>query len=287
MSKDDQHSKHTGDVEPEIDWIYRESTQEDVDAGLLVACAVSILLELFVLDRKGSFGFDEIFGFYAFLGFVSCTVMILLAKALGFFLKKPTNFYTGRRTPNDLPPGLVLILGALFVPLLPGKAKSLYVIALPVIAFIFVALLPSGTHWNASWLAGFGDVSLLRVDKLAKAFGYIFTLNATAAFIYAFYVKDNTQHVSALLYIGSALGAVFAGDLITLYVFWEIMAVASTLLILARRTSWPSAPASATSSIHILGGLFLLAGIVITFNKTGSIAFERFDPDTMKHSAAG
>jgi hypothetical protein len=94
VSKDDQHSKNTDDVEPEIDWIYRESTKKMLMRGLLVACAVSILLELFVLDRKGSFGFDEIFGFYAFLGFVSCTVMIFLAKALSFILKKPTNFYT-------------------------------------------------------------------------------------------------------------------------------------------------------------------------------------------------
>lgn len=180
-------------------------------------------------------------------------------------------------------PALVLILGAILVPLIPGKAKSLYVIALPVIAFVIVALLPTGSYWNASWLAGFGDLSLLRVDKLAKAFGYIFTINATAAFIYAFYVKDNTQHVSALLYIGSALGAVFAGDLITLYVFWEIMAVASTMLILARRSKLSFGAGFRYILIHILGGLFLLAGIVITFNKTGSIAFEHFDPDTMKH----
>lgn len=181
-------------------------------------------------------------------------------------------------------PALILILGALFVPLFRGKAKSLYVIALPVIALILVANLPSGNHWNVSWLAGFGDVTMLRVDKLAKAFGYIFTINAIAAFIYAFYVKDNTQHVSALLYIGSALGAVFAGDLITLYIFWEIMAVASTMLILARRSDRSLGAGFRYIMVHILGGLFLLAGIVITYTTTGSIAFHHFEPDTMKHA---
>jgi multicomponent Na+:H+ antiporter subunit D len=180
-------------------------------------------------------------------------------------------------------PALVLILGALLVPLFKGKAKSYYMISLPVIAFLLIAALPTGDHWNCTWLAGFGDLSILRVDKLAKAFGYIFTINATAAFIYAFYVKDNTQHVSSLLYIGSALGAVFAGDLITLYVFWEIMAVASTMLILARRSKLSLGAGFRYILIHVLGGLFLLAGIVITFNKTGSIAFEHFHPDTSKH----
>ena len=180
-------------------------------------------------------------------------------------------------------PALILILGALFVPFFKGKAKSYYVIALPAIAFLLVLNLETGSHWNTTWLAGFGDLSMLRVDKLSKAFAFIFTINAVAAFIYAFYVKDNTQHIAALLYIGSGLGAVFAGDLITLYVFWEIMAVASTMLILARRSKLSLGSGLRYILIHILGGLFLLAGIVITFNKTGSLAFEHFHPDTSKH----
>ena len=95
MSKDDQQSTSGGATDAETDWIYRESTKKMLMRGLLIACGVSILLELFVLDRKGHFGFDGIFGFYAFLGFVSCTAMIFLAKGLSFILKKPTDFYTG------------------------------------------------------------------------------------------------------------------------------------------------------------------------------------------------
>lgn len=94
MSNDDQPSTNGSDRESEVDWIYRESTKKMLMRGLLIACAVSVLLELLVPDRKGKFGFDGIFGFYAFLGFVSCTLMIFLAKALSFVLKKPTDFYT-------------------------------------------------------------------------------------------------------------------------------------------------------------------------------------------------
>jgi hypothetical protein len=94
VSTDDQASTNGGDRESEVDWIYRESTKKMLMRGLLIACAASVLLELFVLDRKAKFGFDGIFGFYALLGFVSCTLMIFLAKALSFVLKKPTDFYT-------------------------------------------------------------------------------------------------------------------------------------------------------------------------------------------------
>ena len=115
-----------------------------------------------------------------------------------------------------------------------GKAKSFYVIFLPAAAFYLISQLEIGSSWQVHFF-GF-DLTLLRVDKLSKIFGYIFTLNAFAAFIYAFYLKDSAQHMSALFYIGSALGAVFAGDLISFYFYWEVMAVASTFLILARKT---------------------------------------------------
>ena len=118
------------------------------------------------------------------------------------------------------------------------------------------------------------ELTLLRVDKLSKVFGYIFTLNAFAAFIYAFYLRDATQHVAALFYIGSALGVVFAGDLITLYLFWEVMAVASTMLILARKTKHSLGAGFRYILVHLAGGLCLLAGILVFINQTGTVAFD-------------
>jgi multicomponent Na+:H+ antiporter subunit D len=109
--------------------------------------------------------------------------------------------------------------------------------------------------------------------KLSKVFGYIFTMNAVAAFVYAFYLKDSTQHMAALFYIGSALGVVFAGDLVSLYFFWEIMAVASTFLILARKTEKAMGAGVRYVLVHIIGGLVLLAGMVFHITETGSIAF--------------
>ncbi len=176
----------------------------------------------------------------------------------------------------DVPPGLILIIGALLVPFLRGRIKNVYVIALPALAFATVWQMPADATLSVSLFAGFDDLALLRVDNLSKAFGYIFTLNAVAAFIYAFGLKDKSQHIAALLYVGSALGVVFAGDLITLYIFWELMAVTSTFLILARRTSRATGAAFRYIMVHIVGGLLLLAGILITIQNTGSSSFDAF-----------
>ncbi len=172
---------------------------------------------------------------------------------------------------NDFPPAAILILGALLVPFFKGKAKNWYVILLPAAAFYLISQLQVGSSWQVHFF-GF-DLTFLRVDKLSKVFGYIFTLNAVAAFVYAFYLKDNTQHMSALFYIGSAIGVVFAGDLVSFYFFWEVMAVASTFLILGRKTEKAQAAGMRYIMVHIFGGLCLLAGIVIYITETGSIAF--------------
>jgi multicomponent Na+:H+ antiporter subunit D len=173
---------------------------------------------------------------------------------------------------GDFPPAAILIIGALLVPFIKGNAKNWYVIILPAAAFYLISQLEPGSSCKVHFF-GF-DLTFLRVDKLSKVFGYIFTLNAFAAFIYAFYLKDNTQHMAALFYIGSAIGVVFAGDLVSLYFFWEVMAVASTFLILARKTKKSQAAGMRYIMLHIFGGLCLLAGIVLYINQTGSIAFD-------------
>lgn len=177
---------------------------------------------------------------------------------------------------TNFPPGLVLLAGAALVPLFRGPLKNIYTILLPAFTFYFIASLPSDATLSVSFI-GF-DLNLLRVDKLSKAFGYIFTLSAFAAFLYGYYQKGSTEFVSALLYIGSALMVVFAGDLITLYIFWEAMAVTSVYLILARKTKKSYEAAFRYILVHVFGGLVLLAGIILTISQSGSIAFEAFNP---------
>ena len=173
---------------------------------------------------------------------------------------------------SNVHPAMLLICGALLVPLFKGSLKNWFVIVLPAAAFYLISTLEPAASLQVHF---FGyDLTFLRVDRLSRIFGYIFTLNAFAAFIYAFYLKDNAQHISALFYVGSALGAVFAGDLVSFYFFWEIMAVSSTFLILARRTKKAMGAGMRYILVHLFGGLCLLAGIVLHITNTGSVAFE-------------
>ncbi|MFH2001078.1 MAG: proton-conducting transporter membrane subunit, partial [Planctomycetota bacterium] len=172
---------------------------------------------------------------------------------------------------SAIPPALIFILGGACVPLFRGKVKSAFMLMLPLIAFYCMLSLPDGKSCIISF-AGF-DVVLARVDKLCLVFGYIFTLITFIGTIFALKVKDDLQHVSALIYAGGALGVTFAGDLFSLYIFWEIMAVASTFLILARRTKQSQKAAFRYIMVHILGGLLLLAGIILYIHEKGTIEF--------------
>ena len=172
---------------------------------------------------------------------------------------------------NYFPPALIFIIGALFIPLLKGKVKSAFMLLLPVLSFIILVNIPEGKYWMFNLLDY--DLILGRVDRLSRVFGYIFTIISFIAILFALKVDDDLQHVAGLIYAGSALGVTFAGDLFSLYIFWEIMAVASTFLILARRTIKSQAAAFRYILVHIFGGLCLLAGIVLYFRQTGTLEF--------------
>lgn len=172
---------------------------------------------------------------------------------------------------NFLPPAAIFIIGAFLVPFLRGHVKSAYMLLLPVIGFINLLNIPEGTHWVLQFL----DYELLpvKVDRLSLVFGYLFTIASFIATLYALKVKDDLQHAAAFLYAGSGLGVVFAGDLLSLFVFWEIMAVAATFIIWAARTDKASAAGMRYFIVHIFGGLCLMIGIIMHIADTGSAGF--------------
>ncbi len=170
-----------------------------------------------------------------------------------------------------IPPAIIFIVGAFLIPFLKGRVKQIYMLLLPVLAFIDLLSMSYSTQWVYNFL-GY-EVIFGRVDKLSMIFGYVFVIMAFAGVLYALHVKDDLQHIAAFLYAGSALGVVFAGDYFSLFVFWEIMAVSSLFLIWCRGTKDAIGAGFRYIMVHITGGLFLLGGIVIHFINTGSIEF--------------
>ncbi|MFW5989453.1 MAG: Na(+)/H(+) antiporter subunit D [Desulfosudaceae bacterium] len=170
-----------------------------------------------------------------------------------------------------MPPALIFILGGLLIPAFRGRAKSAYMLLLPGLAFITLVFTPLGQHWTIAFLNF--ELVLGRLDRLSRIFAVIFILISLISVIFALQVKDDTQHVAGFAYAGGALGVTLAGDLFSLYIFWEIMAVASTFLILARRARASQKAAFRYIMVHIFGGLCLLAGIVLYVHETGTAAF--------------
>jgi multicomponent Na+:H+ antiporter subunit D len=185
-------------------------------------------------------------------------------------------------TGSFLHPGLILILGAWLVPALKGTAKRVLLVALPASALVATFRMTPGTHGVIRFLEQ--EVVFGRVDRLSFVFCYVFALMALVGMIYALHVEDDWQHMAALTYAGSALGATLAGDFIALFLFWELMAVAAALLVWLRRTKEAGSAGFRYLMVHVFGGLCLLGGIVLHWADTGSLAFS--DMSAEKGSSA-
>jgi len=172
---------------------------------------------------------------------------------------------------NELQPALILICGALFVPLLRGRLRSAWLLLLPLLSLAHLLMLPEGQSWKLSLFAY--ELTCVRIDALSLPFGYLFHIAVFIGLVFSLHVRDAGEHVAALLYAGSAIGAVFAGDLITLFVFWEIMAVSSAFLVWGRRTERAARAGMRYLIIHVGSGVLLLSGAVLHFQQTGSLAF--------------
>ena len=173
---------------------------------------------------------------------------------------------------SSLPPAVILIVGALLVPIFTGRMRTVYMLMLPVLSLYSLLQVGHGAYWTYE---AFGhELTLFRVDKLSLVFGYVFHLAAFLGVLYAAHVKDPIQNVACLIYAGSAMGAVFAGDLISLFLFWEVMAVSSVFLILQRRRPETTGCALRYLMVQLVSGLLLLIGIALHYSDTGSLAFD-------------
>ena len=171
----------------------------------------------------------------------------------------------------NLPPFVLFFAAALLLPLLRGYFRHALLLIVPIIGGLQLIGLEAGSYWQLTWF----DYVLepYKVDRLSLLFAYLFHIAALICVIYALHLRDTAQQCAAFIYVGSALGAVFAGDLITLFVFWEIMALSSTFLIWARRTPQAIASGLRYLIIQMSSGMLLLAGAAILIFQTGDARF--------------
>jgi multicomponent Na+:H+ antiporter subunit D len=186
----------------------------------------------------------------------------------------------------EVHPFVIFLVGGLLAAVTRGRIRGGVLILTPVVGALNILGLEPGTTLEYRFL----DYTImpLRVDRLSLLFGYLFHLAAFIGNIFALHLKKEenatVQHVAGLLYAGSALGAVFAGDLLTLFVFWELLALTSVFLIWARNTDRSIRAGFRYMVIHVFSGVLLLSGALIIAHHTGSL---EFGPIGLNGSLAG
>lgn len=170
-----------------------------------------------------------------------------------------------------LPPGSLLVFGSLLFIVLKGRARKVVLLLLPLLSMLHLLSFESGYLMQFS-LFGY-ELTPIRIDRLSMVWGVIFHGAAFLCVLFAIHVKDKVQHVSAVMYIGAAIGAVFAGDLITLFVYWELTAATSVFLIWARGTERAYRSGMRYLIIQVGSGVLLLAGIILRVSAGGTLEF--------------
>ena len=167
-------------------------------------------------------------------------------------------------------PATALILGGLATAFLRGRFASIALVIAPILGFWHVYTLELG---SASNLALFGyDIIGVAVDQQAKLFGYLFHLAALVAGIYSFHLRDPWQISMALLYAATAVGVAFAGDMLSLFLWWEGLAITSVFQIWGRKTKQAEESGFRYLFFHVSSGLLLLAGILFRYHGEGASA---------------
>ena len=183
-----------------------------------------------------------------------------------------------------LPPGLILIASGLLTLVLPRGARGAALLLAPLLTLFtawylsgFAAPAPEGSAFSgtlyltgANWLGM--ELHPVRIDALGLLFTTVFAITAFAGGLFALRLPDAKELAALQVYAGSAVGAVLAGDVVTLFVFWELMAIASTIIIWAGGAGAKGAGLR-YAAIHFLGGAFLMAGIAGQVVTTGETAF--------------
>ena len=175
---------------------------------------------------------------------------------------------------NSFPPGLVMFLGAFLVPFFPHIYRQFYMLFL-VFLSASALLSPEGSHFIIQ-LQNIQFV-LHHSDNLSFPFAIVFHIAAFLVIIYGSHIKDWKEQLAILSYSGAAIAALHAGDLFTLFLWWEATAFTSVILIFCGKTYRAYKSAIRYIIIQVGSGILLLSGAILLFQNSNEAIFQELN----------
>jgi multicomponent Na+:H+ antiporter subunit D len=169
-------------------------------------------------------------------------------------------------------PAVIMMVGAMMCIATPRHLASPILLIVTALSAIKLYTLGLG-EYGAVTLFG-KQLITVRIDPLSRLFAIVFHIAAALNIIYAWGQKDRAQNFATLGYPAAALGGVLAGDMISLFVWWELAAITSVFLVWAPGTRATYLSGMRYLAIQVLSGVLLLAGVVLVFRENNSFAFD-------------
>ncbi|MEM0985919.1 MAG: Na(+)/H(+) antiporter subunit D [Pseudomonadota bacterium] len=173
-------------------------------------------------------------------------------------------------------PGVMMVFVGLAVAVIPIRpVRQVLTVVAPLLGLLMLSNAELGVNKQTFDVLGI-ELILYRMDSLSFIFALAFLIAALLNAIYALHSDDRLQDGMATAYAGSAIAATLCGDLMTLFIFWELTAVTSVFLILRAGTKAAYQAAMRYLGVQILSGVLLLDGIAYVFKKENTLELNAF-----------
>ena len=160
-------------------------------------------------------------------------------------------------------PGLLLVFTGFLIYLIPGRSSKILYLLVPAVGLVWAVTQKGDNTERILNISGVAELQILKLDNMAWLFAFTFLLAAVLLAVYNLHAENRKELAAETIYAGSALGVILAGDWITLLIFWEAMAIASWLVVIASGTQKAWKAGFRYLLIHMFGGNMLLAGVVM------------------------
>jgi len=176
----------------------------------------------------------------------------------------------------------VPVIGAFILPILGSLSERLrnfaalaFVLTSLICSLIMIPAVLSGQVFTITRELPLGFNFILSADMLAVFMAIVSSFIGSIIVLYSFdyishYDNRNEYYLMVVLFLGSMMGIVFSANLIFLYIFWEVTAIASWRLIGFFREKSYVLKADKSFLVTVFGAFMMLIGFIMVYQETGS-----------------